>query len=231
MPKRAREDWKAPLFFWRGKLSLEGATLSWDGTWVSGMLEEGTPDTFASSASTFRGTTPFHGPLTLTALAGATLEFKTSYLLDNGDGLQRFEDVRHVVAFEAPDPALEAPTSSTDGAAPPAASLGAPAAAAPADETVAVPPTPLLAGAQGDTEFGAFVSYGVAEAVEDGSLRFTLARRYLGEGDSRASWDAASALQNCRAVLAEATRSAPWAALPWFIERRNTGRKGKPPAS
>jgi hypothetical protein len=228
MPKRAREDWKAPLFFWRGKLSFEGATLSWDGTWVSGMLEEGTPDTFAS-ASTFRGTTPFHGPLTLTALAGATLDFKTSYLLDNGDGLQRFEDARHVVAFEAPpspDPALEAPASSADGAAPPAASLGAPAAAAPADETVAVTPTPLLAGAQGDTEFGAFVSYGVAEAV-DGSLRFTLARRYLGKGDSRASWDAASALQNCRAALAEATRSAPWAALPWFIERR----KGKPPAS
>ena len=227
-PKRAREaDWRTPLFFWRGTLKLaatdhrssesgggearaesadvpRAAELVWEGAWVSASLEEGLPanSAFASSLSTFRCTAPLPAtaalpagtPLSLAALACTTLVLSTSsYLLDNGAGLQRFHDEAHFVAFDAPPP---------DG-------VGGGA---------------LLVGGQGTTEFGRFVSIGMAEADEDGGLCVTLARRYLDGGDARLSWrGGVGVLEGC---AAGAPRSellrAPWASLPWRVaaERR-----------
>jgi len=222
MSKRQREeekpDWRQSLFFWRGSVRLaDGAafTLLWEGSWVSSTVEDGLPPdaSFSASPCTFSCAAelpqPGSGaPLRLEALAGARFALSaSSYLLDNGDGLQRFEDEQHRVAFEA----------------------------APAEPAGAEPLSALLAGGQGTTEFGRFVSFGLLERVADGTLRFTLARRYLGGGDARLAWEsAADALQACAAPVGGAPpRSellgAPWGALPWRVprERKAKEKKGK----
>jgi hypothetical protein len=239
MPKRARKeaDWRTPLFFWRGALTLAAADqqssesgggaarsesggggtgggaaccesgaaraaaeLVWEGAWVSASLEEGLPadGAFESSPCTFRCSVrmllPAGAPLSLAALAGAALTLSAStYLLDNGEGLQRFHDETHLVAFDAPPP---------DGSG-----------------------TALLVGGQGNTEFGRFVSIGMAEAEEGGGLKLTLARRYLDSGDARLSWrGGVGALEGCTAAGAPRSEllRGPWAALPWRVaaERR-----------
>ena len=237
MSKRPREekpDWRLPLFFWRGSVRLAegapsaadgasaperggggaGGSVLWDGSWVSSTVEEGLPPdaSFSASPCTFScaAELPLHpgsgAPLRLEALAGAIFSFSSSsYLLNNGDGLQRFKDEQHRVAFEA----------------------------APAEPAGAEPLGALLAGGQGTTEFGRFVSVGVAERVADGTLRFTLARRYLGGGDARLAWEsAADALQACAApVGGTPPRSellgAPWGALPWRVPRERKAKQEK----
>lgn len=236
MPKRAREaDWRTPLFFWRGTLTLAAADqrssesggaarsggggtgggaahseradaeLVWEGAWVSASLEEGLPadGAFASSPCTFRCAAPLllpaGAPLSVDALAGAVLTLSAStYLLDNGEGLQRFNDETHHIAFDVPPPG------------------GAGA---------------LLVGGQGTTEFGRFVSIGMAEAEEGGELKLTLARRYLDSGDARLSWrGGAGALEGCAAGVprSELLRG-PWASLPWRVaaERRASSKRDK----
>jgi len=227
-PREEKPDWRLPLFFWRGCVRLADGAPSdgalaperggsllcrWEGSWVSSTVEEGLPPdaSFSASPCTFScaAELPLPGsgaPLRLEALAGARFSFcSSSYFLDNGDGLQRFEDEQHRVAFEAapPEPA---------GAEP----LGA-----------------LLAGGQGTTEFGCFVSFGVVERAAGGALRFTLARRYLGGGDARLAWEsAADALQGCTAPVGRVLpRSellgAPWGALPWRVPRERKAKEKK----
>ena len=189
-------DWRAPLFFWRGK--VVGNT--WEGTWVAST--EGLPsDTeFAASPNTFKLTCS--DPLPDVYKKGRTdgkpdlATFTGTYKLDNGDGLADYEDIEHQMwAHNGP------PEHHPGG-----------------DEWAVV-------GACGNTEFGRFVSLGrlderTAEGVpgDDRYTRLTLARRYIADNDKRAklsAFDVADRVTACGPD--EGFINAPWLGLPWKL--------------
>lgn len=92
--KEPPPDWRSPIFYWRGTISGVSDNV-WSGTWVAS--ENGLPADaeFDASNTTFRleSKTPL-GP-------DAAGEFTGKYKLDQGDGLQDFEDVYHNIAVSA----------------------------------------------------------------------------------------------------------------------------------
>ena len=94
------QDWRHPLFYWRGALSIDDTALSWKGTWVAS--GDGLPSDadFVASANTFEVTAPPVDGLGetrfLPLFAERSFEFTGgSYLLDNGDGPAPYSDVQH----------------------------------------------------------------------------------------------------------------------------------------
>lgn len=192
---------------------------------MSATLEDGCPSdaAFASSPSAFgcSASLPLADGVafSLSTLAGSMLTLgESTYLLDNGDGLQRFRDVYHHLAFEA---------VAEDQAGSESAAEAAAAAASAAD---IAPPT-LLVGAHGTTEFGQFISFGCVHSNDDGSLVLTLARRYIDSEDIRSSWESGAAvLKGC---AGEGPRSdlakSPWIALPWRVHADSSERRRSKP--
>jgi hypothetical protein len=181
-------DWKRPLFYWKGKLvyDSEKNNLRWDGSWVSGFAEHGLPDeqefVKAKQTASFElintgklgrdpsvGTSEQNGDPLASPLLGVSGRFKGSYLLDQGDGQgpSKYSDKSHHFAI---------------------ASQG---------EGTNKGPLLVAAAACGTTAFGSFVSAGYVKitvtpdftaatsTTEVGEL--ILARRYMGDDDSRTS--------------------------------------------
>eukprot|EP00322_Chrysochromulina_rotalis_P012324 CAMPEP_0115836704 /NCGR_PEP_ID=MMETSP0287-20121206/4847_1 /TAXON_ID=412157 /ORGANISM="Chrysochromulina rotalis, Strain UIO044" /LENGTH=249 /DNA_ID=CAMNT_0003290201 /DNA_START=17 /DNA_END=766 /DNA_ORIENTATION=- len=84
---RKPNDWRAPLFYWRGFIDEGGG---WKGTWVAS--EQGLPcdADFDESPTTFSlmSDKKFGG-------AGSASFVKGSYKLDQGDGLKSYSDLSH----------------------------------------------------------------------------------------------------------------------------------------
>jgi len=162
----------------------------------------------------------------LRALAGASFALRrSSYLLDqgNGRGRQRFEDLRHELAFASESSGVGVGNGGGGGGS-------------------------LAVAAVGETEFGRFVSYGRAEAAGD-AVTLTLARRYVGDCDARAALiSARAALSSCEDLAVQGTAAgaaagaaaaaaagmapegaaAAWEierALPWRVDKRAKPRK------
>jgi hypothetical protein len=170
----APADWRAPLFFWRGK--VDGTT--WEGTWVAST--EGLPSEaeFASSPNAFKLTcsvdlgalfSPTNSLLNEDAEHFAS--FTGSYKLDNGDGLADYEDKEHVIWGHGCPPDHHPLSEGVDHWA--------------------------VVGATGNTEFGRFVSLGRLDHPPDHSggaydpfTRLTLARRYIADNDKRTKMSA-----------------------------------------
>jgi len=181
------DDWKRPLFYWKGQLDYDPDkdTLHWNGSWVSGLAEDGLPEEkeFEESkqSALFKlynsgklikdpkaeiEQTDDNGPLQY--IVGLSGRFKGSYLLDQGDsqGPNTFTDVAHHFDFHS---CSSRNTKKGEG-----------------DETEDV----VLATATGTTEFGGFVSAGYVRVRRDipEVAELVLARRYIDKKDSRASW-------------------------------------------
>lgn len=168
--KRAKADpdaWRQVIFYWRGRISSTEAGVSWEGNWlgsdgaVPGATEISDGEKFkccsTSGASLSAGQlfTPERGPF--------SLSFSRSfYFLDNGDGVSKYEDVKHEVLLLSPKNA-DTPEGSP-------ASLS------------------MLAIGRGTNEFGAFISAGYVEAGDGGRESIMLlARRYVPHDDARHS--------------------------------------------
>lgn len=189
-------DWRAPLFFWRGR--VDGNT--WEGTWVAST--EGLPSDadFAASPNTFKLTCSDALPQVYRKgfVDGepSNATFTGSYKLDNGDGLADYEDLEHEIW------AQNGPPSHHPGG----------------DEWAVV-------GARGNTEFGRFISLGrLDQRTDDGVpgddtyTRLTLARRYIADNDKRAKMSArevAGRVASCGPD--EGFINAPWLAAPWRL--------------
>ncbi len=183
------DDWKRPLFYWKGRLLHDKPknVLQWNGSWVSGLAEDGLPEnkeyeeTKQNNAFTLKSvgklkaaaskldtqkesSTTCHDALTrsLQPLIGRSGRFKGEYLLDQGDGLgsRDFRDLSHHFVFDSKV------RSSTflDGA------------------------KHIVVVGWGSTEFGNFVSAGYIHRnpIEGSeSYEMVLARRYIADDDSR----------------------------------------------
>ena len=209
----APADWRAPLFFWRGK--VDGTT--WEGTWVAST--EGLPSEaeFASSPNAFKLTcsvdlgalfTPTNSLLNKDSEHFAS--FTGSYKLDNGDGLADYEDKEHVIWGHGCPPDHHPLSEGVDHWA--------------------------VVGATGNTEFGRFVSLGRLDHPPDHSggaydpfTRLTLARRYIADNDKRTKMSARDvAGRICIRSLSKTTNrngpppdenflQVPWLGLPWKL--------------
>mmetsp|Transcript_667 Transcript_667/g.796 ORF Transcript_667/g.796 Transcript_667/m.796 type:complete len:311 (-) Transcript_667:87-1019(-) len=183
------DDWKRPLFYWKGRLLHDKSknVLQWNGSWVSGLAEDGLPEnkeydeTKHNNAFTLKSveklkavasnldtqkesSTTCHDALTISLqpLIGQSGKFKGKYLLDQGDGLgpSDFRDLSHHFVFDSKV------RSSTilDGA------------------------KHIIVVGWGSTEFGNFVSAGYIHRnpIEDSeSYEMVFARRYIADDDSR----------------------------------------------
>jgi len=173
--RKAQQDWRATLFYWRGTLSLDSQNkLVWQGAWVGSEDAVPTAEQYHESANTFKLTSSVSsiGGLSLEALSTTEVSFAGDYLLDQGDGSGpgTYRDISHHVAFSK--------LYSAGFAA---------------------------VGAVGETEFGRFVSHGrltISEGEGEGegegkepklTLTLTLARRYVVDKDARAALTSASA--------------------------------------
>jgi len=171
--RKAQQDWRATLFYWRGTLSLDSQDkLVWQGAWVGSEDTAPTAEQYHESTNTFKLTSSVSsiGGLSLEALSTTEVSFAGDYLLDQGDssGPGTYRDISHHVAFSK--------LYSAGFAA---------------------------VGAVGETEFGRFVSHGrltISEGEGEGEgegkepkLTLTLARRYVVDKDARAALTSASA--------------------------------------
>lgn len=98
------DDWKATMYYWRGTLSFAAETLTWKGAWVGSRAGLPPDSEFASSPNEFTLTAPakVKGGVTLAATAAELKpaaikgKFVGKYLLDQGDGLENFQDKAHM---------------------------------------------------------------------------------------------------------------------------------------
>ena len=197
--KAAKEDWRTPVFYWRGR--VDGS--KWSGTWVASTNGLPSDAEFEESANTFELTSSkslatlhnwqLNSPDNPGGGGGAS--FTGKYKLDNGDGLADYSDVEHQIwAYNGPP--AEHPSLESWGAV----------------------------GACGDTEFGRFVSLGRLDSAVAGShpqvyTRLTLARRYIAEDDPRKSMTCKDVVQRVVGPRApdQFALQAPWLALPWKV--------------
>lgn len=162
-------DWRAPLFFWKGALEKNANNqLTWKGSWVSGLAKLGLPDekefqnnepdaAFELSCILNDGDenklTNNRGEVESYESLGGYLQ--GHYFLDQGDGQgpQKFSDLAHYFQIHS------------------RRSSG----------------NKLFITAAGNTEFGQFVSAGYIEegSTESRPMELILARRYIDENDSR----------------------------------------------
>ena len=166
------DDWRRPLFYWKGtfeRADNKASPLLWKGSWVSGLSEDGIPSDEKYQATVESNSFNVYGKLDvrkedekdcfLDYLAGRKGHFnKGGYFLDQEDGRgpTRFKDISHRFVF--------APTVHRNEG----------------DADV------LFVTASGKTEFGMFISFGYVHILKgSGKSELVLARRYIGDNDSR----------------------------------------------
>jgi hypothetical protein len=194
------DDWKRPLFYWKGKLNYDSEknNLRWYGSWISGLAEHGMPEErefektkqiasfeLSNTGKLIRDpSAEQNGEPLDSSPVGLSGRFKGSYLLDQGDGRgpSKYRDLSHNFAFASEG------GERTKG--------------------------PILVAACGTTEFGSFVSAGYVRVTPDiadattGSTEvgeLVLARRYIGDDDSRTSL-----VKNAKLVLDACFKAAPF---------------------
>ena len=93
---RKPNDWRAPLFYWRGTTGENGG---WVGTWVAS--EEGLPSDaeFKAAPTTFS----LVADKALTNYGHTGSFVSGSYKLDQGDGLGNYSDLLHIFHVRATD--------------------------------------------------------------------------------------------------------------------------------
>lgn len=197
------QDWRAPLFFWKGKLDLEDEVLRFVGSWVSGPAESGVPTsktyTDTQESNSFQlsckkkqwkqiskeQSTNTGSSARLACVCGLSGNFKGSYLLDQGDGLgpRKFVDKSHTFTFSS-----QMDSSHTN------------------DNNGTTKNNFVVVAALGSTEFGRFVSFGYTtmydqqEQEEGGSgICLVLARRYIANNDVRNAWSPTQLINNWEA--------------------------------
>jgi hypothetical protein len=167
------DDWKLPLFYWKGTLERrdnKASPLLWKGSWVSGLSEDGIPSDGMYEATKDSNSFNVCGKLDmrkkdeqdscfLDYLAGRSGEFnKGGYFLDQGDGNgpTQVKDSSHKFLFS---PSVRRNEGDNDA---------------------------LFITASGKTEFGKFISFGYVHILEEsGRSELVLARRYIDDDDSR----------------------------------------------
>eukprot|EP00937_MAST-01D_sp_MAST-1D-sp2_P005875 g5875.t1 len=193
-------DWQETLFCWRGsvEISAEPRAVVWSGAWVGSAGELPSESAFAASENKFElraslgdgdaVATPYE------ALCGRSVAWSGSYLLDNGDGAERFRDHKHAAFF------------------------GGEAARGAGDEASHAGPA-LAVVARGETEFGSFVSRGVLQqAGTAGVCTLILCRRYVRDRDARLKLSLADLLGDCIGD------PAPWRSLPFRLPKKPKAR-------
>ena len=115
------EDWRAQKFWWNGKLSLEEGHYRWEGAWVGSFTGRPKEEEFLAAPNKFQITGPTatktasqisqglriigHYPAAARAVnylappSEVAAFVKGSYLMDNGDGPERFKDKACHLAF------------------------------------------------------------------------------------------------------------------------------------
>ena len=93
-------DWRETLFCWHGTVALhpDDKIVTWRGTWVGSTDGEMPSEAdYAASENRFELTAAAaEGSDTLpAALQGGPINWSGWYLLDNGDGPERYEDWEH----------------------------------------------------------------------------------------------------------------------------------------
>jgi hypothetical protein len=97
---RKPNDWRAPLFYWRGSTRQgTGGSGTWTGTWVAS--EGGLPGSAAFEAAPTTFDLTSSRPLISLGDVGSAEFICGSYQLDQGDGLAKFSDVSHVCHLAA----------------------------------------------------------------------------------------------------------------------------------
>ena len=106
----SEEDWKATVYYWRGTLSFAANKLTWKGAWAGSRAGLPSDSEFAASPNEFTLTAAakVKGGVTLSAnaaelkpAAGIKGKFVGKYMLDQGDGLESFQDKTHMFKISA----------------------------------------------------------------------------------------------------------------------------------
>ena len=203
--KGMADGWKHTLFIWRGVLDTKERT--WKGAWCGtedALSQFPSDEEFEQSDNRF--------DLTIANREEGTEEFTLSgyYFLDNGNGPQKYYDIKHTVGFFDVNGKEEDKNANDDDDDDDDAEKGSEVGIA---KLLANNP---LCTAKGETEFGRFISKGVVSKNTSGQSVLTLARRYLPARDARGNM---SLLQ----VLGEvnpSNRDHPWTDLPHTIKKK-----------
>ena len=193
-------DWRGQLFYWSGEVKkrsgpkMAAATersFSWRGDWSTGLegAGQGGPNTFdctltlADTADTL-----------LRADSNTIAAIRSSYLLDQGDGLglQTFRDHAHDVII--------GPAQTSEGRHGQWA---------------------VVAGC-GKTEFGCFITHGRL-SVDGPATSLLLARRYLRDSDSRAKLSPSQLLPS-HPIPEVLTEDIVETVIPWRLLGQKGGR-------
>ena len=217
-------DWKETLFVWKGILTIvNNNNVEWKGTWVSTNDEKNnfpTDDDFASSKNNFE---LYSSTITKHNNDSIDINFdRGHYLLDNGNGLEKFSDSDHNLYC----------IKHTDDR--------------------------WYCFAKGDTEFGPFISKGIAinnnvncddnndsdndNDVNSTSYILTLARRYVySKKDSRLNLPIETSTRQMIEELSSSTSSSsssssttttdnepkPWLDLPMKDKKKPSKKRDR----
>ena len=186
------KDWRSPLFYWRGELTPRDDRLRWQGAWVAREGDLPTDDEFAASENAFDVSSTagfeFH---THRRLLGITRELGHATAFGLVDGYYLLDNGGgHERFTDIRQNVVVEEKSPTD---------------------------PLVVAAVGTTEFGAFVSLGSIDETASGTVRMTLARRYVDDSDPRARWTTDDVLDDGVRMRhgAGMASGSLWDSLPW----------------
>ena len=184
----AAKDWRSPLFYWRGELTPRDDRLRWQGAWVACEGDLPTDGEFAASENAFD----------VSSTAGFEFHIHRRLL-----GITR--ELGHATAFGLVDGYYLLDNG------------GGHERFTDIRQNVVVeeksPTDPLVVAAVGTTEFGAFVSLGSIDETASGTVRMTLARRYVDDSDPRAQWTTGQVLDDVR--MRHGAGASLWESLPW----------------
>ena len=184
----AAKDWRSPLFYWRGELTPRDDRLRWQGAWVAREGDLPTDEEFAASENAFDVSSTagfeFH---THRRLLGITRELGHATAFGLVDGYYLLDNGGgHERFTDIRQNVVVEEKSPTD---------------------------PLVVAAVGTTEFGAFVSLGSIDETASGTVRMTLARRYVDDSDPRARWTTDDVLDSSEWMRGPG--ASLWDSLPW----------------
>ena len=181
-------DWGGRLFYWRGELTPRDDRLRWQGAWVACEGDLPTDGEFAASENAFD----------VSSTAGFEFHIHRRLL-----GITR--ELGHATAFGLVDGYYLLDNG------------GGHERFTDIRQNVVVeeksPTDPLVVAAVGTTEFGAFVSLGSIDETASGTVRMTLARRYVDDSDPRAQWTTGQVLDDVR--MRHGAGASLWESLPW----------------
>jgi hypothetical protein len=154
--------WKDTMYFWRGALTYSQRKLSWDGTWVSGSTMP-PPEQFAASESKFKMSCTFSRS---DDIANLPEPFHLSEVKGEFKGTYLMDSGDGVKTYRDRTHKFEFFV---------------------VDDSEIDDPAPVCCAAVGNTDFGKFVAVGQV-VRQNNVIELTLARRYIEDGDPRASW-------------------------------------------